>query len=325
MYEDAPNHYLAPDAERFAALVQRRSLAGFHLEAMPPLRVRDRYFDTERGGLLAAGYTLRVRLQSGGTRVSLRSLGSGEGVSQRLQGEIEGLPDGPARKRAEALAGPGPFMPLLTLRQYRLPRGVFDGRRLIGVLSLDVVTDESGEVPESGHEVELKRAGAGTAEEVRRLAGELREAGFAPGARGKFERALFRLGQDDDGPIYLLPDERSALEDLHASGSAGKRRRAAVLLLAAEGHPTRTISYKAGLSPSRVRHWKHAFRRDRMGVFTLDESEREPAPARPDEVREFRVSELVQPTPPSDEGLGDVLDAVFSVAHRHPGTPRLGA
>ena len=99
--------------------------------------------------------------------------------------------------------------------------------------------------------------------------------------------------------------------------------RSAVLESSAEGHPTRTISYKAGLSPSRVRHWKHAFRRDRMGVFAPDEPE--PAPARPGEVRAFRVSELVQQPSLSGEELGHVLDTVLAVAHRHPGTPRLDA
>jgi len=323
MYEDAPTHFIAPDAERFAALVQRRSLAGFHLEAMPPLRVYDRYLDTERAALLAAGHTLRLRHQSGDTRVSLRALGSGEGISQRLQGEAENLPDGPVRQRAEALVGPEPFVPILALRQYRLPRGLYDGRQLVGVLSLDVVTDESGKVAESWHEVEVERTGAGAAEDLRRLAEELGERGFAPAARGKFERALFRLGHDDDGLLFLLPDERAALEALHASGSAVERRRAAVLLLAAEGHPTRTISYKAGLSPSRVRHWKHAFRKDRMGVFVPEEPEQ--APDRPDEVRAFRVSELVQQHSLSGEALGDVFETVLAVAHRHPGTPRLDA
>lgn len=321
-------HYLISDTDRFVALMQRRSLAGFHFEPMPPLRVRDRYLDTTGADLLAAGHSLRLRSQEGTALATLRSLDGSTDVSERLA-EPAALPPR-VREAVGALVGGANLETLLAFRQYRTPRGVYDGRRLVGVLSLDAVTDDSTEVLESWTEVEVELAANGTPEDLRRLDRDLVDVGFEAVARSKFERALFRLGRDADGPLYLLPDERAALEAFRTSESSVQRRRAEVLLLAAEGLPTRQISFKASLSPSRVRHWKHAFRHERMGVFDADVPERDtPAPA--PERRGFRVSEVVEP-PAADEAaarrtsvaeLEGVLDAVIDGAHRHPGTPFL--
>ena len=335
---DARLHHLAPDTDRFAALMQRRSLAGFHFEPLPPLKVRDRYLDTAAGALLAAGWTLRLRAQDGQGRATLRpldgsdgsaSLPTGSGLGQHIGGEIDRLPVGPVRTAAEALAGSDPLGTLVALRQYRTPRAIYDGQRLVGVLSLDVVTDDLDDALESWHEVEMKRAPSGTANDLCRLGRELAELDFAPLDRSKFERALFRVGRDAD-VLLLLPDERVALEALRTDDSALARRRAEVVLLAAEGLPTRKISYKASLSPSRVRHWKHAFRHDRMDIFDMDE----PSDADGEdsgavgEVDGFRVSELVEPrdpeAPPSEAAFVDIFDEAMERAVRHPGTPMLG-
>ena len=327
---DARLHYLAPDSDRFAALMQRRSLAGLHFEPMPPLKVRDRYLDTERAALLAAGYALRLREQDGATLATLRALDDhDDGVSERF-GPAKGnaLPAGRVRTAVEVLVGSEALGPLLVLRQYRTPRAVYDGVRLVGVLSLDVVTDDSAGAPESWHEVEVERARSGTPEDLRRLGTELREQALVPVLRSKFERALLRLGRDTDGPLHLLPDERAALEALRSSGSSVERRRAEVILLAADGLPTRAVSYRASLSPSRVRHWKHAFRHERMRVFDPDAfAQDEPEGSAPDVPAEppgFRVSALVErPAADSAETLGGVLAVLIDSAHRHPGTPRI--
>lgn len=332
---DIPLHFLVPDAERFAALVQRRSLAGLHFEPMPPLRVRDRYLDTERGALLEAGYTLRLRVQDGGTVVTLRPLAEEERVTQRIDGEADALPEGPVRDAVAALAGEGALEPLLVLQQYRLPRGIYDGRRLLGVLSFDAVTDLSAPEPVNWHEVEIKRTARGASDDLRRLTAELRDLGLEPAERGKFERALIRLDREADGALHLLPDERAVLEALRTSTSSIERRRAEVLLLAAEGLPTRTISYKASLSPSRVRHWKHAFRHERLGIFDSTPAEAAsgppaalpPKPRTPPAPPGFRRADLVasgRSPRPDDAEIASVFEAVLDAAHRHPGTPRLG-
>lgn len=341
---DARLHYHAPDTDAFVALMQRRSLAGLHFEPMAPLRVRDRYLDTAAGALLAAGWVLRLRSQNGQGRARLRSFDpADEGLSQDLPEAADTLPTGAVQAAAEALAQSEPLAQLLAFRQYRTPRAIYDGRRLVAVLSLDVLTDDAAAVPESWHEVEVRRAPTGTEADLRRLDDELRELGFEPVARTKFERAVIRLGREADGPVLLLPDEREALEAFRASKSALEQRRAEVVLRAAAGEPTRTISFKAELSPSRVRHWKHAFRHERMGIFDMDDPTPEGAsPPDDTEAPSFRVSELVEPSDPPPEGdpagagfdfppdavlqepeveMHGILDAVLEESTRHPGTP----
>ena len=313
-------YHLAPDPDGFAALMQRRSLAGFHAEPMPPLRMHDRYLDTAAADLLAAGWTLRLRTQGGQTRITFRPLdGHTAGVSQ-VGAETDTLPEGVVRLAVRSLAGAEPLEALLVLRQYRTPRAIYDGQRFVGVLSLDVVTDDGGAVPETWHEVGTRLDPAGTAADLRRLGDDLAELGFEPSERTKFERAFFRLSLDSDGPILLLPDERDALDTLRHSDSALARRRADVVVLAADGLPTRTISYKADLSPSRVRHWKHAFRHERMGIFAMDEPETTADATEAAVTSGFRVSEIVEPT---EAQFVDVLEAVMERSTRHPGTPML--
>lgn len=210
---DARLHYLAPDTDRFVALMQRRSLAGLHFEPMAPVRVRDRYLDTKAGALLRTGWVLRLRDQDGQHRARLRSFDrADEGLSQEIPDSASALPVGTVRAAAEALARGDALTELLALRQYRTPRAIYDGRRLVAVLSLDVLTDDSTEVPETWNEMEIRRAPTGTEADLHRLGGELSELGFDPVARTKFERAVIRLGQGTDAPLFLLPDERAALE-----------------------------------------------------------------------------------------------------------------
>lgn len=326
---DASHHFIAPDPERFAVLVQRQSLAGLHFEAMPPLRVRDRYLDTAAGALLAGGRSLRLRFQDGHTKASLRPIGGGDAVTGRFDGEPDALPPGPVLHAARSLVGDAPLEPFAVLRQYRLPRGVYDGRRLVGVLSLDVVTVEGAAEPASWHEAELEPTAQGAPADLRRLGAELAALGLEPTERTKFERAVLLLDRDGDGPLRLLPDERAALERFLASESAVERRRAETLLLAADGLPTRTISHRAELSPSRVRHWKHAFRTDRLAVFLSAEPDDDEPAAEPEpreNGRRFRIADVVAPAPrPSAAEVTDLFELALDLAHRDPGTPRLGA
>ncbi len=279
---EACRRYRAPDADAFAALAARGSLAGLHFEPLPDFEVLDRYLDTEGAELLRQGLALRLRLHGGTTTATLRHAAD-DGAARdgvlayarfREPADADGPPALPPGALADAVAertASTPLRVLLRVRQRRTPRALYDGERLVGVLALDAVTDETGEEAEgAGHEVEVELVEGGRPADLQRLGAELREFGFEPDPYSKFERGLIRLGAAEDDALYLLPRERAALEALRASGSSVERRRAEVVLLAAEGLPTREISRAAELSPSRVRHWKHAFRRERMGIFDLD-------------------------------------------------------
>jgi inorganic triphosphatase YgiF len=279
--------------------MQARSLGDLALEPMPPLEVHDRYLDTEDGLLLREGVFLRFREHGGVVTVSLRAAEgeSGEEIaharyrgSLRLESGRLALPDGGLREALQARIGSNPLSLILHFKQIRTPRALYDGSRLAAVVSLDVVVDQTGPSAELvSNEVEVEVVPGGTPADLAHVDAQLRALGFHADPFSKFERGILRRGAEG-GSLYLLPREREALESLAASLSAIERRRAQVILFASEGFETREISQKVSLSPSRVRHWCHAFRHERMRVF--DESAPEPAldeleePLQPFEVKE---------------------------------------
>ena len=66
--------YVARRAGLFASLMQATELAGFRLEPLGPVGLRDVYFDTAAGDLLRQGYSLRIREQKGRAQAQLRAL-----------------------------------------------------------------------------------------------------------------------------------------------------------------------------------------------------------------------------------------------------------
>lgn len=316
--------YIAPRSDAFVALMQAPELAGFHLEPLPPAHLRDVYLDTAAADLLRLGYAFRIREQDGDVVATIKSLGGADGaLHRRLEleaalggpledGRLPHVPDGPLREALDGLVGDAPLRELTRLRQYRTPRVAFDGARLVGVLSLDVVAHEAPSGLHVSNEVEVELADSGREEDLFRLDPVLRARGLEPAPRSKFERALLRLNRDPDAPLLLLPDERAALDRYAEDGTPLLRRRARVVLLAAQGLRSATIANKVGLSATRVRHWVEAFRGGRMGIF-------EGGPDRDSTLLDrrpalgYRVSELVTggaPLPPlfrSEHFLSDGL------------------
>ena len=295
--------YIAPRTPAFVALMQTPELAGYHLEPMPAVRVQDVYLDTALGDLLRQGYVFRVREQDDEVLATLKSLGGAEGALHKrleleaaLGGPIRGgrlpiIPEGQLRQLLDELIGQSPLEELTRLRQHRTPRVAFDGARLVGVLSLDVVAHEADGTLHVTNEVEVELAETGRVDDLYRLDPVLRQWGLEPTARSKFERALLRQPRRSSQPLLLLPDERTALEAYQESGMPLHRRRARVILLAARGLRAGTIANKVGLSEARVSHWMQAFQSQRLGIFEVA-SEREEARLLRRAPR-YRVSELV--------------------------------
>ena len=309
---EVESKYIAPSSDAFAALMQAPELAGFLLEPLPPAHLLDVYLDTGAADLLRLGYAFRIREQGAEVLATLKSLGGAAGaLHRRLEleaalggpledGRLPHIPGGPLREALDELVGDAPLRELTRIQQYRTPRVAFEGARLVGVLSLDVVAHLAERGPHVTNEVEVELAEGGREEDLYRLDPVLRARGLEPAARSKFERAVLRLRNGPGAPVLLLPDERAALDRLADDGTPLHRRRARVVLLAARALRTETIANKVGLSPSRVRHWVETFRERRMDIF-------EPGPERGTPllsrraVPGYRVSELVTagtPTPP---------------------------
>ncbi len=296
--------YIAPQSAPFVALMQAPEVGGYHLEPMPAVSVRDVYLDTAAGDLLRQGYVFRVREQEGGVIATLKSVGAAEGALHRrlefeaalgtplADGRLPILPEGDLRAELDRLVGSEALLETVRLRQYRSPRAVFDGSRLVGVVSLDVVAQETRQALHVTNEVEVELAETGREEDLYRLDPVLRARGLEPVAQSKFERALLRVQAEAGAPLRLLPAERVVLERYQEAGTPLHRRRARVVLLAARGLRPATIASKAGLSPSRVQHWIEAFRADRLAIFAGEPEAEEPLAERR-AAPSYRIAELV--------------------------------
>ena len=262
----------------FSAFVQTAEIGGLHLEPLPPVRVTDWYYDTDTGDLLRRALALRVREQGSRRTVGLRALET----PGPLPGDLDlpsdfddpsdarlVLPSGALADAVEAITGPAPLGPLLSLRQYRTPRVARDGDQAVGMLSFDVVVCEApgARMVSNEVEVEVHRAAA-----LARLAAVLEAQGLEPAERSTFVRSVLRLTRTLGQPVLLLPDEVRELERASASGDLRQRRRASVILLDARGVGPETIAAQTGMSVPRVLHWQRRFREVRLDALDRESS-----------------------------------------------------
>jgi hypothetical protein len=276
----ASTTYVARRPGPFAALIQVSQLGGFRLEPMAPLRTTDQYWDTEDGELLRSGLALRVREQGGRRTASVRAIRQTDSGPEADASATDlppddgsgalALPAGLLADTIEALTGADPLHLLLTLRQYRTPRIVFDGDRAVALASFDVVAYDAQGRQIVSNEVEVDLAERGTAQDLARLDTLLRLHDLEPEPLSKLERGVVRLPRTPSQPLLLLPSERDHLEAVAAGDDALRSRRARVILLDARGFRADTVAAQTGLSTGRVRHWKQRFLDERMGLFAAD-------------------------------------------------------
>ncbi len=270
--------YVARRPGPFTALVQAAQLGGLRLHPLPPVHVRDRFYDTEDGELLRRGLALRVRDQEGTRTAALRPLSSDE-VPSGLPEEVVfddaepgrlNLPPGPLAEYVRSIVGTDRLRLLLALRQYRTPRVTLARERTVGLLSFDVVVYEVPGAQVVSNEVEIEPMGAENLTALARLAPVLQEHGLEAVADSKFARGIVRLPRTLSQPSLLLPRERRRLEAVEASGPPLLQRRARIVLLDARGFRPDTIAAQTGLSMARVRHWRQRFREVRMGILDVE-------------------------------------------------------
>lgn len=292
--------YVAQRLGAFAGLLKASDLAGFRLEPHAPFSIRDRYFDTDDGELLRRGMCLRVREQEGERRALIRPVRPGDAgptveVALEPSSRVEALE--PLRNVLLEITGatePPVLHPLLSLRQYRTPRAAYDGDRLVGLLSFDVVVFELPDGPHASNELDIELAATGDESDFEALDPILRAEGLRLVEHTKMERGIEQLPRRLTEPLLLLPHEREALDEVIMAGDPVHQRRARVLLLDARGFKSSTIANQLGLSTARVRHWKQLFREQRLEVF-------EGAIAKATAAPSYSVSELVTG---SDDAFG---------------------
>jgi CHAD domain-containing protein len=196
--------FILPDRETLGHLESTHALDGLTLSTCRSKNVIDVYVDTPEHRLFAAGYTCRQREVDGQVLMTLKSLDRGRGGVYRRE-ELEVAlpraappaewPDSPVRTRVLEIVGDAPLTPWFELRQTRLARQMYDGKRLVGELSLDDVCMTGNGKTLSFFEVEAELGQEGTSDDLARIVASLKnEWRLDPEPRSKFERALEFLG-----------------------------------------------------------------------------------------------------------------------------------
>lgn len=284
--------------------MQERSIGTFPIGPMPPLELRDCYLDGETTPLLRAGLTLRLRFSEDVCTGVIQPIAGqiSATVSQQIPVPPPGtkpvIPHGPLREAVEVFTGGIPLSPILDLRQYRTPRSLNLGNTPIGIISLDVVSDETAARIGMWNTVEVELVPSAPENALDSIHSDFEARGIKEDSLTKFERGIMRRGASPDAPLLLLPTERELLEELLDSPVGVERRRAETILLTAEKLTAHEISRRVGLAPSRVRHWQNAFRTERLRVFDGGETD----PQETAEKEPFTITPLVTaPIPPQEE------------------------
>jgi len=298
-----------PNRQVYRELARLSNLAGYTIQSTGTVKVTDQYFDTADGRVLAAGYACRLRSQEDAVIATLKGVGGADGaVHRRAEQEVQlegwtpdpaGWPEGAARRLALELTGGAALQSLFELTQSRSQGNVLDGNRVVAQLSLDAVRVVVGRRPALYYELEVELAETGAEADLTTLVDELEDAwGLVPEGRAKFERALETLRSRGAAvEDRLTSQERATLNAYAASPDADVARRAAVVLGWADGLPTREIRERAGLSDGRVRHWRRAFRAERLAIFG-DVAPPEPSPVK----AERAISGPARPQEPGAAG-----------------------
>jgi CHAD domain-containing protein len=277
-----------PDEQQFQRLLETTTLAGFRLGEMSVLELRDRYLDTAGRAFWASGYACRLRKQGDRILLTLKGLGGATGaVHRRAEHEVElaeplppqDWPPSAVRDLALRLSGGEPLVALFDVEQTRYSR-ILQRDQAVAELNLDRVCIRLGQGKRHPQalaflELEAELLPDGSEEDLKELVAELQGSwGLAPEGRSKFERGLAWLDAETAaGPAAkpgaggrLTPQERVAVEAL-AQERQVIARRAHLLLAWDDGLSRAEMIERSGLSPRRARHWLHAFRHLRLGIF----------------------------------------------------------
>ncbi|MCU0494202.1 MAG: CYTH domain-containing protein [Chloroflexaceae bacterium] len=193
------------DSSTFPYLLKLQQLGAFQLQAVPDVeQQRNSYFDTADGRFKTARYGLRLRQIGSRSLVTLKGPNQVEnGLHQREEWEFHATspdpatwPDGPARKKAQALLGEAPLQQLLTIHTERQHVIAYRNGQPVVELSLDDGTIFAGSLTEHFRELELELLPAGTRADLDDLIAALKEQiALLPENLSKLERGLALLAR----------------------------------------------------------------------------------------------------------------------------------
>jgi inorganic triphosphatase YgiF len=191
---------LIPDRATFDQLLLCTAMAGFELAPPHALVVQDVYMDTAGRALLAGGFACRRRVQEGRIIITVKSVSTaGDSIHRRRELEVDLPQDLPpalwpaseARDTVVRLSGSAPLGELFRIRQERFARQVFDGGRVVALVSLDKVAVEGRAGESAWKEMEIELMPGGREKDLAAMTAWARARfRLQPSLLSKFERAL---------------------------------------------------------------------------------------------------------------------------------------
>lgn len=206
MDAEIESRYRVPAQALFYELAALPQLAGYVLQPLGSLNIRDRYLDTRERALLQEGWACRVRREQSATGtpshfVTLKGPATRSGaILARPEAEVallepleqsECWPAGVLRARVQALTSPRRLRRLATVRQRRYRYALMDGQRMVAELALDRIRFRAGKRSQRMYLVECELRPAGTREDLERVHQALTNTyGLVPEPRSKLRCAL---------------------------------------------------------------------------------------------------------------------------------------
>jgi len=189
-----------PDTATFDRLLAIPGLGDYMLGPAHVAEVVDRYYDTAEAALLRGGYACRLRCEGCQLLATVKGLGrTADGIHHRqelevaVSGEVnpQTWPESPARELVLSLTEGHRLYLLFELRQARSRRRVSEGKRVVGLLSLDRVEVVAGDEALTWQELEIELEGQGRPTDLQTLSLVLQTTfGLHPELESKFARAL---------------------------------------------------------------------------------------------------------------------------------------
>jgi CHAD domain-containing protein len=269
--------FLVPEETDFKALENLSELASYTVSEAKIQLNEDTFLDTENKDIMAAGYYLRVRKDSGekGKWVTIKSLGGFKAGTHRREEYVSFLPEGLSVLECpdlrirnmifEFTSGLNLF-PLINLKQKRIIRQLMLEEKPVADLYLDRVNLKSESRKKIYNEFEVELKSGGTVEDLEAIRDfllshyKLVESSFS-----KFERAyIFRENLPEKTLLELR--ERAVCTQL-ANHKNIYGKQAKILLLLDRGSNSAELSLLLKIPEPEIEALISKFEKERLSIF----------------------------------------------------------
>ncbi|WP_410508308.1 CHAD domain-containing protein [Methanosarcina hadiensis] len=269
--------FLVPEEKDFKALENLSMLDSYTISETKIQLNEDTFLDTENKDIMAAGYYLRVRKDSGekGKWITIKSLGGFNAGTHRREEYVCFLPEGFSVLECPDLrirnmifqftSGLG-LLPLITLKQKRIIRQLKLEEKLIADLYLDRVNLKSESRKKTYNELEVELKNGGTVDDLEAIRSfllshyNLKESPFS-----KFERAyIFRENLPEKTLLNL--QERAVCTQLENHENIYGKYAKILLLLDRGGNPSE-LSLLLKIPEPEIEDLLSRFEKERLSIF----------------------------------------------------------